>query len=110
MERIFPVITALTLALALLLSVFQILSRRREIWLMHCTGTSRGRAFGSLAAEQGGLVLLGLAAGLALCRWGGLLSAQGGILALIFAGLWLLGACVAAWVLTLRPTKASRDE
>ena len=110
MDRIFPVVSGLVLLLALILSVLQLLARRREIWLMHCTGTGRARAFGSLFAEQAGLCLLGLAAGLGLCRYFRLFTTQGLALSLGFGGLWLLGACVMGLCLTRRPVKSDRDE
>ena len=110
MERIFPVVSGLVLALAVLLSVLQLLARRREIWLMHCTGTGRARSFASLFVEQLGLCLLGLAAGLGLCAYLNWLTPRGAALALIFGGLWLSGFCGMALYLTRHPVKTNRDE
>jgi hypothetical protein len=110
MERIFPVVSGLTLLLALVLSVLQLLARRREIWLMHCTGTGRARAFGSLFAEQAGLCLLGLGAGLGLCVYWKLLNPEGLRLSLIFGGLWLTGAAVMGLYLTKHPRRIGREE
>lgn len=110
MERIFPVVSGLVLLLALVISVLQLLARRRELWLMHCTGTGRALAFVSLFTEQAGLCLLGLAGGLGLCVSWKLLNPQGVRLSLIFGGLWLLGACVMGLYLTQNPVKSGRDE
>ena len=110
MERIFPVVSGLTLLLALVLSVLQLLARRREIWLMHCTGTGRARAFGSLFTEQAGLCLLGLGAGLGLCVYWRLLNPEGLRLSLIFGGLWLTGAAVMGLYLTKHPRRIGREE
>ncbi len=110
MDRIFPVVSALVLLLAVILSVLQLLARRREIWLMHCTGTGRGRAFGSLFSEQAGLCLLGLGAGLGLCSYWKLLTQAGITLSIVFCTLWLLGTGVMALRLTNRPRRTGREE
>ena len=110
MERIFPVVSAMALLLALALSVLQLLARRREIWLMHCTGTGRARAFGSLFAEQAGLCVLGLGAGLGSCGYWKLLNPQGLRLSLIFGGLWLTGTAVMGLYLSKRPRRIGREE
>ena len=105
MEHIFPVVVALTEALALVLSFLLALARRKELWLMHCMGTSGARAFGSIYLEQIALCLLGGALGLAACRalqiWNGTGLWQTGL----FAALWLLGALIAVLLGVLRPDR-----
>ena len=110
MERIFPVAAALVLALAVILSVLQLLARRRELWLMHCAGTGQGRAFWSLFAEQAGLCLLGLTAGLGLCHDRALLTPSGLRQTAAFGVLWLCGAGLTALLLIRRPLKTTREE
>lgn len=110
MDRIFPVVSGLVLLLALVLSVLQLLARRREIWLMHCMGTGRAGSFGSLFTEQAGLCLLGLAAGLGICSHFGLLTRQGLTLSLLFGGLWLFGVCGTGLYLTARPRRIHTGE
>ena len=77
---------------------------------MHCTGTGRGRAFGSLFSEQAGLCLLGLGAGLGLCSYWKLLTQAGITLSIVFCTLWLLGTGVMALRLTNRPRRTGREE
>ena len=100
----------LVLALAVILSVLQLLARRRELWLMHCAGTGQGRAFWSLFAEQAGLCLLGLTAGLGLCHDRALLTPSGLRQAAAFGVLWLCGAGLTALLLIRRPLKTTREE
>ena len=110
MERIFPAVAALVLLLALILSVLQLLARRRELWLMHCTGTGRARSFASLFTEQAALSLLGLAAGLGLCLYRRLYNPVGAAQALVFGALWLLGSALTALYLIRKPAKTGREE
>jgi hypothetical protein len=110
MDRIFPMVSGLVLLLALVLSVLQLLARRREIWLMHCMGTGWARSFGSLFTEQAGLCLLGLGLGLGLCFHWELLTRQGLVLSLLFGGLWLLGVCGTGLCLTGRPRRIHTGE
>lgn len=105
MERIFPVVAGLTEAVALVLGFLLALSRRKELWLMHCMGTSGIRSFGSIYLEQIALCLAGGAVGLAACRalsiWNGTGLWQTGL----FAALWLLGTLIAVLVGVLRPDR-----
>ena len=105
MEHIFPVVVALTEALALVLSFLLVLARRKELWLMHCMGTSGIRAFGSVYLEQIGLCLLGAAAGLAICQATHIWNNTGLWQTGLYIALWLLGALIAALIGVLRPDR-----
>ena len=105
MDRIFPVVVVLTEALALVLGFLLVLARRKELWLMHCMGTPGIRAFGSVYVEQIALCLLGGAAGLAICRAANIWNGTGLWQTGLFAGLWLLGALIAALLGVLRPDR-----
>lgn len=109
MKRTFPVVIVLAELLALLLGCLQTLSRRRELWLMHLTGTGRTRAFFSLLLEQLYLCPVGAALGLALCKYLGLLDKAGVIRAILFAGLWFMACLVTAAWMTLRPKKTGKE-
>ena len=110
MDRTFPVAVVLTELLALLLSLLLSFSRRRELWLMHLTGTGKGRAFFSILLEQLLLCPIGVLLGLGLSKYLGLYRGDGGKDTLLFAGLWLAGTLTAALMMTLHPKKSGRDE
>ncbi len=106
MERLFPVLTVLTLLLAPLTAFFLLRGRRRELWLLHCQGCPGGRAFWSVTGEQLLLAPAGAALGLALSRALRFTDAAGGRRALLFLALWLAAALLAGLVSTLRPGRS----
>ncbi|MBE6990511.1 MAG: ABC transporter permease [Ruminococcaceae bacterium] len=105
MERIFPVAAALTEALALVMSFLQVLGRRKEMWIMHCMGTSGTRTFFSIYLEQLVLCLAGGVIGLAACRLLGIWQSTGVRQTALFTALWLLGALIAAAAGVARPDR-----
>ena len=109
MERTFPLVVVLAEALALMLSVSQILARRRELRLMHCMGTGRLQAFFSVVLEQAALCLPGASAGGALCARLGLPDRAAWLQCAAFIGLWLLGSAAAAGVLVRKPARIIKE-
>ena len=105
MERLFPLLTALTLLLAPLTAWFLQRGRRRELWLMHCQGATGLRTFWSVTAEQLLLAPVGAALGLALSRALGMADAAGSRRALLFLLLWLAAAFAAGLAGVLRKRK-----
>ena len=93
--------------LALVLSVLQVLSRRREIRLMHCMGTGRAQTLLSVWCEQAALALLGTAAGLLICARLSMAGAQ--LQSAVFAVLWLLGSLIASLSAVRQPMGAGKE-
>lgn len=96
MERIFPAVYALTLALAAVLAVLQVQARKKELRLMRSLGTTDKGAFWRIYLEQMFLCILGTALGLGICAAFGSLSRSGALLSAAFALFWLVGALIAA--------------
>lgn len=109
MQKTFPVVVVLAELLALILGCLQILSRRRDLWLMHLTGTGKGRAFFSIFLEQLYLCPIGAALGLLLCKYLGLLDQTGLVQTMLFAGLWLLACLITAATAVLRPKRTGKE-
>ena len=95
MERLFPLIDALAVALAFLLGRLLLGRRAGELRTLRSMGVSPASAFWSLYWEQLLLVLLGAALGTGACLLLGEGSSAGGAWLLAFSLSYLLGALAA---------------
>lgn len=95
MERLFPLIDALAVALAFLLGRLLLGRRAGELRTLRSMGVSPASAFWSLYWEQLLLVLLGAALGTGACLLLGEGSSAGGAWLLAFSLSYLLGALTA---------------
>ncbi len=110
MDHTFPIITVLAMLLGLGLSGLQTQLRSRELWLMLCMGTGRGRTFFSIFLEQAVLCPAGAVLGACLLWNPDQAQAVGLAQTAVFVLVWLAGTAGTCLRLMIRPKKRTKEE